>query len=253
MQKPLSEKYKQSLYKIVEPVSEKKRLAVNKKNGWEYGYNEEFDFVCISKDGTLGEVYEIQGLRIGIPAPSDVYSRSKNKDEQYWEVLTGPNDAAMKKIQTFAHFNQQPESSKEQFYDYIPIEFDRRDNGFFFMNNGKPTYLVGSHYMYLQWTKIDVGHPDFREANRLFFYFWEACKADERSYGMCYLKNRRSGFSFMAASETVHQGTITADSRFGILSKTGADAKQLFAGKVVPISTNYPFFFKTHTRWYGQT
>ena len=44
--------------------------------------------------------------------------------------------------------------------------------------------------MYLQWSKIDVGPPDFREANRLFFIFWEACKADDRCYGMCYLKNR---------------------------------------------------------------
>ena len=47
-------------------------------------------------------------------------------------------------------------------------------------NKGVPTYLTGTHYMYLQWSKIDVGPPDFREANRLFFIFWEACKADKR-------------------------------------------------------------------------
>ena len=29
------------------------------------------------------------------------------------------------------------------------------------MNNGKPTYITGTHYMYLQWSKIDVGAPDF--------------------------------------------------------------------------------------------
>ena len=28
------------------------------------------------------------------------------------------------------------------------------------------------------------------------------------------------------------------------LSKTGADAKKMFTDKVVPISINYPFFFK---------
>ena len=98
--------------------------------------------------------------------------------------------------------------------------------------------------MYLQWSKIDVGHPDFRESNRLFYLFWEACKADRRSYGMCYLKNRRSGFSFMASGETVNQGTISTDARFGILSKSGPDAKKMFTDKVVPISVNYPFFFK---------
>ena len=98
--------------------------------------------------------------------------------------------------------------------------------------------------MYLQWSKIDVGHPDFREANRLFYMFWEACKADKRCYGMCYLKNRRSGFSFMASGELVNMATLASDSRFGILSKTGPDAKKMFTDKVVPISVNYPFFFK---------
>ena len=83
------------------------------------------------------------------------------------------------------------------------------------------TYITGTHFMYLQWSKIDVGKPDFRESNRLFYIFWEACKADQRSYGMCYLKNRRSGFSFMSSAETVNHATISVDSRFGILSKSG--------------------------------
>jgi hypothetical protein len=38
--------------------------------------------------------------------------------------------------------------------------------------------------------------------------------------------------------------TISSDSRYGILSKSGADAKKMFTDKVVPISVNYPFFFK---------
>jgi hypothetical protein len=135
-------------------------------------------------------------------------------------------------------------SRKEQWYDYIDEEFKRREQGFWFMNNGKPTWITGTHYMYMQWSKIDVGAPDFREANRLFYIFWEACKADKRSYGICYLKNRRSGFSFMSSSETVNLATLASDSRFGILSKTGADAKKMFTDKVVPISINYPFFFK---------
>ena len=112
------------------------------------------------------------------------------------------------------------------------------------MNNKTPTYITGAHYMYLQWSKIDVGAPDYREANRLFYIFWEACKADKRCYGMCYLKNRRSGFSFMSSAETVNLATISSDSRYGILSKSGADAKKMFTDKVVPISVNYPFFFK---------
>jgi hypothetical protein len=48
----------------------------------------------------------------------------------------------------------------------------------------------------------------------------------------------------MASSEAVNMATISSDSRFGILSKSGADAKKMFTDKVVPISVNYPFFFK---------
>ena len=48
----------------------------------------------------------------------------------------------------------------------------------------------------------------------------------------------------MASGETVNSATISTDSRFGILSKSGPDAKTMFTDKVVPISVNYPFFFK---------
>ncbi len=47
----------------------------------------------------------------------------------------------------------------------------------------------------------------------------------------------------MSSAETVNQATISTDARFGVLSKTGADAKKMFTDKVVPISINYPFFF----------
>ena len=48
----------------------------------------------------------------------------------------------------------------------------------------------------------------------------------------------------MASGAAVHMATISSDARFGILSKSGADAKKMFTDKVVPISINYPFFFK---------
>ena len=149
-------------------------------------------------------------------------------------------------VHWFSHLEKLLEYSnnEESFYAYIDKEFTKRDEGYWFKSKGVPTYITGTHYMFLQWSKIDVGAADYRESNRLFFIFWEACKADTRCYGMCYLKNRRSGFSFMASGETVNLATVSSDSRYGILSKSGADAKKMFTDKVVPISINYPFFFK---------
>jgi hypothetical protein len=231
--------YEQSLVKIIEPIKRTTISRLNKSKKWKYGYDKEHDIVVISKTGKIGQVVEIQNLRIGLPAePKDVYVHPKNK----WVKQEQPKE--LTRLKNIFDWRNHPDENKEQWYDYIDEEFKRREEGFWFMNNGKPTYIVGTHYMYLQWSKIDVGAPDFREANRLFFIFWEACKADKRCYGMCYLKNRRSGFSFMSSAETVNLATISSDSRYGILSKTGGDAKKMFTDKVVPISINYPFFFK---------
>ena len=231
--------YKQTLLKIVEPIKPKVIKRLNRYKKWEYGYNKEYDIVVISKTGEIGEIYEIQNLRIALPKKSkDVVKFKDNK----WERT--PLPTAFKHIKTIFDWEEYDVDFKETWYDYIDKEFDYREKGFWFINKDKPTYITGTHYMYLQWSKIDVGKPDFRESNRLFFIFWEACKADDRSYGICYLKNRRSGFSFMASGETVNSATISTDSRFGILSKSGPDAKTMFTDKVVPISVNYPFFFK---------
>ena len=48
----------------------------------------------------------------------------------------------------------------------------------------------------------------------------------------------------MGSSECVNTGTLAKDSRVGILSKTGSDAKKMFTDKVVPIANRLPFFFK---------
>tara|TARA_R110000868_G_scaffold17240_1_gene75901 strand:+ start:1974 stop:4160 length:2187 start_codon:yes stop_codon:yes gene_type:complete len=215
----------------------------NRARTWLYGYNEKYNFVVISRTGQIEEIININGLNVALPKPpARVYAKSKKNSEQYWEPHTLPKD--LKKIQSIFQWHDTPPQFKNKWVEYIEQEFDKRDEGDWFMNNGVPTYITGTHYMYLQWTKIDVGHPDFREANRLFYIFWEACKADKRSFGMCYLKIRRSGFSFMSSCEGVNTATITKDSRIGILSKTGADAKKMFTDKIVPISNNYPFFFK---------
>ena len=215
----------------------------NKYKRFKYGYNTDLDCVVISRDGTLGDIYEVQGLRIGVPmSPNKMDGQELPKGDQVFVPTRRP--ASLDKIKSIFEFKTYDDNIKEKYAEYIETEWNRRTDGYWFMCNGEPTFLTGSHYFYLNWAKIDVGQPDFRQSNRIFFYFWEACKADVRCYGMCYLKNRRSGFSFMAASETVHQATQTRDSRFGILSKTGADAKKLFTDKVVPCSSALPFFFR---------
>ena len=239
-----SEDQNKKLYRVIEDYIPKRVLSIkNKAKTWEYGYNKKYDVIVISKDGTVGEVYEIQNLRIALPqAPKDCVKRSSKKVEQYWERHELPKD--LQRIQSIFQWNDKPTEFKSKYVDYIEQEFDCRELGYWFLNNGVPTYMAGSHYMYLQWTSIDIGYPDFREANRILYLFWEGCKADNRSFGMNYVKIRRSGFSFMSSSECVNTATLARDSRVGILSKTGTDAKKMFTDKVVPINSRLPFFLK---------
>ena len=231
--------YEQTLYTVVKDhVKPKVLKRMNRYKKWEYGHNAEHDLVVISKTGEIGEIYKIQDLLIALPKEKDIVEFENDR----WSYTEYPKE--LSKIKSVFDWEEYPLDFKEKWYDYIDKEFTRREEGFWFINKGKPTYITGTNYMYLQWSKIDVGQPDFRESNRLFYIFWEACKADKRSYGMCYLKNRRSGFSFMSSAESVNLATISTDSRFGILSKSGPDAKKMFTDKVVPISVNYPFFFK---------
>ena len=233
-----------ALYKSLEDYVPKSVLSnKNRNKSWDYGYNEKYDLICISKSGEIGEVLNIQGLIIALPkAPKKIHSRSKSKAMQYWERIDIPKQ--LDKIQSIFQWNEMPNEFKNNWVDYIEKEFDSRELGHWFYNNGEPTYITGAHYMYLQWTSIDVGYPDYREANRIFYIFWEACKADNRCFGMTYLKIRRSGFSYMGSSECVNTGTLAKDARVGILSKTGSDSKKMFTDKVVPIANRLPFFFK---------
>ena len=230
--------YKQNLYSVITPIKQNTISRLNRSKKWKYGYNKEHDVVVISKTGEIGDVYDIQGLKIALPKTPIKISKSNDK----WTVEEFPKE--LKQIQSVFEWRDYPENFHKKWEPYIDEQFKRRDEGHWFNNKGVDTYITGTHFMYLQWSKIDVGNPDFRESNRLFYIFWEACKADVRAYGMCYLKNRRSGFSFMASGETVNMATISSDARFGILSKSGSDAKKMFTDKVVPISVNFPFFFK---------
>ena len=63
-----------------------------------------------------------------------------------------------------------PNDFKAKWVDYIEGEFDKREYGHWFMNNGVPTYITGSHYMYLQWSSIDIGYPTLEKQIGFFIF-----------------------------------------------------------------------------------
>ena len=80
--------YEQDLVKIIEPIKKTTISRLNKSKKWKYGYNKEHDIVIISKTGQIGEVVEIQNLRIALPKrPVQVYSHELSK----WIKFEQPN------------------------------------------------------------------------------------------------------------------------------------------------------------------
>ena len=104
--------YKQTLYKVVEPVKPHVIKRLNKSKKWKYGYNKEYDLIVISRTGQIGEIYEIQNLLIALPLEDNPYKRSNKKLEQYWEVFEKRKE--LKNIKTIFDWKAYPETFKNK-------------------------------------------------------------------------------------------------------------------------------------------
>jgi len=82
------------LYHIVyDAVPENVLKKKNKAKSWAYGYDDKYDIVVISKDGTIGEIYNISGLLVALPGePDKIYASSKQEHEQYWQPFDYPSE-----------------------------------------------------------------------------------------------------------------------------------------------------------------
>ena len=140
--------YEQSLYSIIEPIRKITISRLNKGNKWKYGYNKEHDIVVISKTGKIGEIYNIQGFKIALPLSPGKISKKTNK----WTPDEYPRE--LKGINNIFDWRDYPEEFKNTWGTYIDEHFRRREEGHWFNNKGVDTYITGTHFMYLQWSKI---------------------------------------------------------------------------------------------------
>jgi len=208
-----------------------------------------------------GSVIEIQGLKCNLPPEGyvfniitkqvefrGIYKRSENKSEQYWKRIVLP-DWYQDTMKRWDEFDKKKKDDDVEFYDekleeFKKQEWDRRLNGFWYMNNGIPTFLTGLHYLYLQWWPIDIGYPKFRIPDLEKFYFMDYCIQDPLCMGMLEVTKRRFGKSFVAGLFVSEYITRTKMTNGGIQSKTGSDAKKFFAKTVVNPFRRLPKFFR---------
>ena len=202
--------------------------------------------VSICPNGSQGESIELGGLLIALPAQppkKEIAGHGRPDHLQLWERVSMPEE--LSRIKSMDEWGEMPREFRQKFSPYIEEEFRRRREGFWFYNNGEPTYITGRHYMMLQWTRMDVGHPSFLSFQREIFLHLAACEADPRCIGQLYTKCRRSGYTNICSAVLVDEATQVKDKLLGIQSKTGKDAQEnIFMKKVVYMFRHYPFFFK---------
>ena len=127
---------------------------------------------------------------------------------------------------------------------YIEQEWDRRINGYWFYNNGFPTYITGANYLYIAHWEIDIGIPEYRSRDRKFFLFAEFCDKDPNSFGFNYPKHRREGATNKVQC-WLYEATARSYRRHsGIQSATEDHARDVFTEHLIPGWKSLPFFFK---------
>ena len=131
------------------------------------GYEDEVIKIC--PNGTLGDVVELGGILIGLPETPKrgIKGEGMEAGMQMWERL--PMPAELSRIRSMDEWAETPKEFREKFRPFIEEEFRRRREGFWFYNQGKPTFITGRHYMLLQWTKIDIGYPSYLGFQRRHF------------------------------------------------------------------------------------
>ena len=217
---------------------------------------------------TDGELLQIQGLSCYLPEEGMVFNnvtqefesrgifrRSSLDDKQFWERPQPPGDYLKKRQKEFTLQKSDPNHVDLELQNYRVQEWDRRMNGFWFMNNGKPTYLTGLHYFYLTHWMLDTGYPDFRIPDLEFFYFLQYCIEDPHSLGMIECTKRRQGKT-VRAGVFLYDLTSRAKNIYGgIQSKTLEDAKNnVFAkGLILPFKQLPDFFVPVYDTEKGQT
>ena len=202
--------------------------------------------ISICPKGTQGEVIERGSLLIMLPVQppaKEIQGHGDPDHMQVWKRVSMPEE--LSRIKSMDEWGEMPREFRQKFSPYIEEEFRRRREGFWFYNAGRPTYITGRHYMMLQWTRMDIGHPSYLEFQRDIFLHLAACEADPRCIGQLYTKCRRSGYTNICSAVLLDEATQVKDKLLGIQSKTGKDAQEnIFMKKVVYMFRHYPFFFK---------
>lgn len=128
-------------------------------------------------------------------------------------------------------------------WDFINREWQRRFSGYWFWNNGTPTYITGIHYFYLNYWRINIGKPEYRDVDRRYFLYVDKAMRDPTCYGIMEIGRRQYGKTYRAGCVMYCLVSSQYDCYGAIQSKSEDDAKEAFKKAIVLGWRQLPFFF----------
>lgn len=191
----------------------------------------------------MGDVIEIYGSKIRLPdAPKleEAINFGLPRKQQKWIKEELPP------------FFDKVEYSKDgklmltsQQDEYATEERRRCIEGVWMWIGEKLRYIPGRYYFYLQYYILEDGNsPDFREADRLYFLFFNHWFAILWCLGIIRIKKRRQGASSQSCSNILYEAIFYKNSNCGLISKTREDSKATFTEMITNAYQLLPPFFK---------
>lgn len=127
--------------------------------------------------------------------------------------------------------------------DFIAQEWDRRQNGYWFFNNGNLEYITGINYFYINWWTLEGSRPMFVDADRDFFLLWDYVVKNDQCYGLFYVTSRRTGKSHKASC-ILYESISRSPYAIGSMQSYNDDAASQIFDKLVDSWRLLPNFFK---------
>lgn len=128
---------------------------------------------------------------------------------------------------------------------YAAEEVKRCKNGAWAWIGERLRFIPKRYYFYLQYYTLEDGTaPEFREADRLYFLFFEHWFLILWCLGLIRIKKRRQGASSQSCSNILYEAIFFKNSNCGLLSKTKDDSKATFTEMVTAAYRLLPVFLK---------
>lgn len=191
----------------------------------------------------MGDVIEIYGSKIRLgdaPKPEEAINYGLPRKQQKWIKGELPSFFDIVDYSKDGKLMLTSEQDK-----YATEERRRCIDGIWMWIGEKLRHIPGRYYFYLKYYILEDGNaPDFREADRLYFLFFQYWFAILWCLGIVRIKKRRQGASSQSCSNILYEAIFYKNSNCGLISKTREDSKATFTEMITNAYQQLPCFFK---------